>query len=82
MTPPVEVTTRYVTSVPDLSGAWAFVMSRIDLVGPRPRVEIRHRSIASIQSMFTDEDLEWTDCFEVVVEGMVEEDPDGGDHRG
>lgn len=32
MTAPVEVTTRYSTTVPDLPGAWAFVMARVALL--------------------------------------------------
>jgi hypothetical protein len=36
----VEVTTRYATSVQTLSEAWAFVMERIDSVGPNPSIQI------------------------------------------
>jgi len=38
---PVEVTTRYATSVDDLPSAWAFVMEKIDHVGPAPSIEIQ-----------------------------------------
>jgi hypothetical protein len=37
---PVEVSTRYATTVESLADAWEFVMSRIDLVGPDPSVTI------------------------------------------
>lgn len=62
----VEVTSRYVTIVDDLTAAWAFVMSRIDSVGPDPSVEIRPRW-AFLDS---EEDVRY---FEVIVEGMVPE---------
>lgn len=40
MDDPVEVHTRYSTTTDDLASAWAFVMSKIDLLGPDPAVEI------------------------------------------
>jgi hypothetical protein len=40
MSAPIEVTTRYATSVPDLVASWAFVMAHIDRVGPAPHIEI------------------------------------------
>lgn len=36
----VEVTTRFETVVEDLSDAWAFIMSKIEKVGPDPSVHI------------------------------------------
>lgn len=36
----VEVTLRFDTVVDDLSEAWAFIMSRIERVGPDPEVHI------------------------------------------
>ena len=74
MNRPVEVTTRYATSVPDLTAAWAFVMGRLDSVGPDPQV-----SINPIWTISADlpEDEEPPRRFEVVVSGMVhEETPD------
>jgi hypothetical protein len=70
---PVEVTTRYATTVPDLPAAWVFIMAKVDTVGPRPRIEISPLSAATVQSMIDGESLEWSDAFEVVVEGMSEE---------
>lgn len=76
---PVEVTTRYVTSVDTLPEAWAFVMERIDVVGPEPQVHITPRHIMPVGAMIDalegadDSEERWTTCFEVVVSGMVEE---------
>lgn len=71
-TAPVEVTTRYVTTTDDLQSAWAFVMDRLDLVGPDPTVQIKPLWIVSVADM--DRDVERPPRqFEVVVEGMVEE---------
>lgn len=74
---PVEVTTRYVTSVDDLPAAWAFVMDKVDKVGPHPRVEIRPISTIGVGDMQDaldgHEDESWRRIFEVVVEGMVHE---------
>lgn len=69
MTAPVEVTTRYATTVSDLAGAWAFVMARVDLVGPEPRITISPVWLHHNQ----DDDERCTPEFEVVVEGMVHE---------
>lgn len=74
---PVEVTTKYVTSVDTIADAWAFVMSRIDDVGPEPSVSIRPFSsigVADIIDGLEDQGGEgWARRFEVVVEGMVHE---------
>ena len=75
---PVEVTTRYATTVDDLPAAWAFVMAKVDLVGPAPSVEIspRWQSDYSVPHMLeTGDEGQWTRVFEVVVSGMVEEAP-------
>ena len=69
MTAPVEVTTRYATSVNELGDAWAFVMSKVDLVGPDPSVKIS--PIWTIQAGTGDE---LPRRFSVVVEGMVPEE--------
>lgn len=63
---PVEVTTRYVTSVGDLAGAWAFVMARLESVGPDPEVSIKPVWIIG-------DDDHSARYFEVVVSGMVQE---------
>lgn len=77
MSDPVEVTTRYVTSVPDLASAWAFVMTRLELVGPEPHIEIKplHRAPLPVSDLvqYGDEGLTWELVFEVVVGGMVRE---------
>jgi hypothetical protein len=71
---PIEVTTRYATSVNELADAWAFVMDRLDRVGPDPSVTIKPIWTISVRDMDTDdEDQEWPRRFEVVVEGMVHE---------
>lgn len=71
MSTPIEVTTRYVTSVGTLPEAWAFVMERLDMVGPDPTIRIEPKWVISPQDMDRDED--WPRLFEVCVEGMVEE---------
>ena len=69
MTAPVEVTTRFATTVDDLPAAWAFVMARIDKVGPSPSVKI-----SPIWSWQAHEGSETAvRQFEVVVDGMIEE---------
>lgn len=67
---PVEVTTKYATTVDDLSGAWAFVMDRLDQVGPDPTIRIGPVWTISANDVDLDPSPRH---FEVVVEGMVEE---------
>lgn len=73
----VEVTTKYATTVNDLPSAWAFVMERLDSVGPDPRVIISPiwvMDIPTMQAGLDGEDVPPSPRqFEVVVEGMVEE---------
>lgn len=76
MTAPVEVTTKYATTVDDLSAAWAFVMEHLDCVGDHPHIEIRPISSIGVADML--DGLEgreagdgWKQQFEVVVEGMT-----------
>lgn len=64
---PVEVTTRYVTTVPELTDAFAFVMDRIDTCGADPMVSIR-------PTWRFDDNGDSTRFFEVTVEGMKEQD--------
>lgn len=61
MSRPVEVTMKFVTSVPSLAEAWAFVMEHIDEVGDDP--------VIVITPLWLMEDD--TREFEVKVEGMV-----------
>ena len=72
MSIPVEVTTRYATTVDDLPAAWAFVMAHLDSVGPDPSVEIKPFWQASVHDIHSD-DHDWPRVFEVVVEGTVRE---------
>ena len=69
---PIEVTTRYVTTVNELSEAWRFVMDRLEVVGPDPAVSIRPIRIMSVSDALADRD-EPSRQFEVTVEGMVQE---------
>lgn len=76
-TQPVEVTTRFVTTVDHLADAWAFVMDRIDQVGSDPTVHIKPIWVYGVGDMI--DGLDGADVsrpsrqFEIVVEGMVEE---------
>jgi hypothetical protein len=71
VTAPVERTTRYATSVDDLGEAWAFVMSRIDSVGPDPTVTIKPYWRIAV-GLPGDETPPSERRFEVLVEGMEE----------
>lgn len=72
MSEPIEVTTRYATSVDDLPAAWAFVMDHVDKVGPDPSIHIKPLWVVSVHDMDRDEpEGGWPRRFEVVVEGMV-----------
>ena len=64
---PVEVSTRYATTVDTLADAWAFVMTRLDSVGPDPSIKV------SPLWIFTPGDQDPPRRFSVVVEGMVHE---------
>lgn len=67
---PVEVTTRYATTVEDLAAAWAFIMERLDSVGPDPQIKITPVWVITPD---LDEDEPPPRRFSVVVEGMVDE---------
>lgn len=73
MSAPIEVTTKYVTSVDDLTAAWAFVMEYVDKVGPKPRITISPKSIYAWAEI-GDDDARPVELFEVLVEGMTEAD--------
>lgn len=64
---PVEMTTKYATTVNELADAWAFVMSKIDQVGPDPSIAIN--PVWTIR----DDEGEYPRHFEVSVLGMVHE---------
>jgi len=68
VTDAVEVTTRYATTVDSLSDAWAFVMERVDTVGPDPRIEI-----SPMWTYGADDVEDGLRRFSVVVDGMVPE---------
>lgn len=67
----VEMTIRYATTVDELTDAWAFVMARLDKVGPDPRITIS--PIWSFSVNGTD-DQDPPRRFEVTVSGMVLEE--------
>lgn len=71
---PVEVTTRFATTVDELSDAWAFIMAKLEDVGPDPSVEISPIWLRPMDFAGNDEDP-WPRQFSVVVSGMVEENP-------
>lgn len=66
---PVERTVRYATTVDDLPAAWAFIMSRVDAVGPDPSVRI-----SPVWTIRAGDDDYSPRHFSVVVEGMVPEE--------
>jgi hypothetical protein len=66
----VEVTTRYATRVDELTDAFAFVMSHLELAGPTPNVHITSVWVISRD----DPDAEPVTRFNVVVEGYSETD--------
>lgn len=74
MSAPVEVTTTYTTTVDEITDALAFVMAKLDLVGPAPAIAIDPIGVLSATSF---DDDEWVTKFEVVVSGMV---PEGGEN--
>ena len=73
MRDPIETTTRKVTTVDDITEAWAFVMEHIDAAGGRPHVEIRPITIFSIEEVANQEGS-GRQRFEVVVEGREQEE--------
>lgn len=74
MSSPIEVTTRYATSVDELADAWAFVMAHLDHpgVGPDPRITISPIWTYSSHEI-GDENYRAPRRFEVVVSGMIHE---------
>lgn len=72
MSAPVEMTTKYVTTVDDLPAAWAFVMDHLDRLGPDPEVHIKPIWIMSVSEAMDDPMNGPQRQFEVVVSGMVE----------
>ena len=68
---PIEVTTRYATSVDELTDAWAFVMDRLEKVGPDPRVTVSPTWTFHVSDIDTEQRPPRR--FEVVVEGTVTE---------
>jgi hypothetical protein len=73
---PVEISTRYATTVESLADAWEFVMTRIDSVGPDPSVTISPVWRVNMDLITMEDSVEEKDLprsFTVVVEGMVEE---------
>lgn len=62
----VERTTMFATVVEDLSSAWAFIMDRLDRLGPAPSITITPQWTYSNTE-------DGVLRFEVSVSGMVEE---------
>lgn len=77
MSDPVEITTRFATNVEAMSDAWAFVMARIDRVGPDPTIYIKPVWVYPLVEMEMIEIGQMPQAvrrFEVVVQGSgVEE---------
>lgn len=78
MTEPIEITTKYVTSVDDLPAAWTFVMEHLDKVGPKPSIHITPKSIYAWSDM-GNESARPIELFEVVVSGMSETEGQNND---
>ena len=68
---PIEISTKYATTVPDLTAAWAFVMDHIDQVGPDPSIHI-----GPVWSYTMDQldDENVPRHFEVAVSGTIRKD--------
>jgi hypothetical protein len=71
MPDPIEMMTRYATTVDDISEAWAFVMDHLDLVGDDPSVEIQPTWSFSIADIDREVD-EVPRRFSVVVSGTTD----------
>lgn len=74
MTAPIEVTTRYATSFDTLQECFAFIMDKVETVGPHPQIEIRPYTQISVAEVLEGQDSEYVQRFEVVVSGMVHAD--------
>ncbi len=74
--PHVEVSVRYETVVDDITDAWAFIMSRIEKVGPDPSVQINPASEAPpaiLLALLGREPQFGPRRFHVAVEGSMKE---------
>lgn len=69
LTAPIEVTTKYVTSVKTLREAWAFVMEHVDSLGDRPTIQITPKTIYGFDQI-ADGEGSGEELFEVLVSGM------------
>lgn len=67
MAEPIEVTTKYVTTVDSLPEAWAFVMGRLDGLAGEPSIKIN--------PVWSSRDDYAAARFEVTVSAMHEEEP-------
>lgn len=75
----VEVTIQYETVVDDLAEAWAFIMSRIEKVGPDPSVHIhpaKQGPPPMLQMIMQGQVEDSPRKFHVVVEGQQREPRD------
>lgn len=71
MADPIEITTRYATSVDTLTEAWEFVMDHLDALGEHPTIEVKPFHTISVLDLDR-EDPPWEWRFGVVVSGTVE----------
>lgn len=72
----VEVTHQYQTVVDDLTEAWAFIMSKIELCGPNPSVHIHpaQEGPPPILQALMGQQVQASDRrFHVLVEGSMKE---------
>lgn len=74
---PIEVITRYATTVDTMQDAWVFVMEHMDLLGTEPSVDIHPCwGVDSEDAAAEPEDK----ChFHVIVEGSTEMKNEGND---
>lgn len=68
-TAPIEQTVKLATTVDDLASAWAFVMTRIDDLGPDPRITISPIWAYNVTDLAAEQNPPRQ--FEVTVSGMV-----------
>lgn len=71
---PIEVTTRYATTVDDLPSAWAFVMDHVDRVGADPSITISPFWSYSVHDMGDDDAPTPPRQFSVVADGRSRRD--------
>jgi hypothetical protein len=68
---PIERTVKYTTNADELADAWAFIMTKVDEVGPDPHIQIRPLHQIDDDKPMRDPD-NWKRVFEVTISGMEE----------